>query len=318
VFTKIDKGVICNKTDTAGKKIYTKDMIETAIQAYLKTAPIGDRTRELYQHYLMAFAEWIYANDLDPEQVNLLNVTDYFDSHPTWSASTKHTAAATIREFYRYQFGKQHPVTLVKIKRVDPGPQRTLNEEELTALLGQIDTSTEQGVRDMAIVTLLVDTGLRASELCGIEMRRLDIKNKKLTVKIKGGSFGEAVFFEYTQHCLINWLTVRPLVADPENPFVFCSLKGKTPGQQFTRYGLRNFLNTLSRKAGIEVCSTHAMRRTFATLATEHGAPTRLVQVAGRWKSIRMVEVYTQRVNPEKIAPFSPVNHIMGMRQDPK
>ena len=144
------------------------------------------------------------------------------------------------------------------------------------------------------------------------------MKNRRLTVKIKGGSFGEAVFFEYTSHCLINWLSVRPMLADPENLFVFCAIKGKTPGQQMTRYGVRMLLNVLSKKADIELVSPHAMRRTFATLATEHGAPTRLVQVAGRWKSIRMVETYTQRVKPEKIAPFSPVNHVMGIKTEEK
>jgi site-specific recombinase XerD len=302
------------KTDNKVKKSYTKRMIEMAIHAYLKTSMLSDRTRELYRHYLLMFVDWMFKNKLDPEGVDLLNITDWFNEHPTWSASTKHTAAATIREFYRYQFGEQHPLTKVKVKRIDPGPQRTLTEEELAAVLGQIDTSSEQGIRNMAMITLMVDTGLRASEVCNIEMRRLDVKNKRLTVKIKGGNFGEAVFFEYTAHCLINWLSIRPMLADPENPFVFCAIRGKTPGHQMTRYGVRMLLNALSRKADIELVSPHAMRRTFATLATEHGAPTRLVQVAGRWKSIRMVETYTQRVKPEKIAPFSPVNHIMGLK----
>jgi hypothetical protein len=52
---------------------------------------------------------------------------------------------------------------------------------------------------------------------------------------------------------------------------------------------------------------------TFATLSTENGAPTRLVQLAGRWKDIRMVETYTRTLQPEKIKPFSVMNNIMGV-----
>ena len=53
------------------------------------------------------------------------------------------------------------------------------------------------------------------------------------------------------------------------------------------------------------------LRRTFATLATENGAPTRVVQVAGGWKSLRMVERYTQALKQDAIKPFSPVDRLM-------
>ncbi len=291
--------------------MYDKRMIEVEVRRFLQTVPLSPKTQYHYQHYICSFTWYCLDNGMNPEHVAPATVKEWFDTH-RWSSSTMHFAAAALRTFYRWKYGEAHPILAVRVRRVDPGPQRTLTAEEVSMLLSSINTRTEKGIRDLALLTLMIDTGLRASEVCDIEMRRLDIRNRKLTVRIKGGRWGEAVFFEYTANCLNNWLGIRPHIAEPYCDKVFCGIGGKTPGEAMTRFGIRTTVERLAKHAGIEHFSPHAMRRTFATLATEYGAPTRLVQLAGRWKDIRMVETYTRTLQPEKLKPYSVVNRLMG------
>jgi integrase len=58
-----------------------------------------------------------------------------------------------------------------------------------------------------------------------------------------------------------------------------------------TCFGLLYALLDVAEKAGVHGVTVHIMRRTFATLATEYGAPSRLVQAASRWKDISVVDL---------------------------
>lgn len=111
----------------------------------------------------------------------------------------------------------------------------------------------------------------------------------------------------------MRWLAIRPFIAEPACDHLIVSIGGKEPGKKMTRWGLRSTLERICKRAGVQGVSPHVMRRTFATLATENGAPSRLLQVAGRWKDIRMVETYTRTLQAEKIRPFSVVDRLMGL-----
>ncbi len=291
--------------------MYDKKVIDVEVQKFLATMPIGSKTQYHYRHYIVGFYWWCIDNGMNPEHITQVQVRQWFDEHH-WSSSTMHFAAAALHSYYKWKYGESHPVCSIRVKRVDPGPQRTLTEQEVEMLLSSINTRTEKGIRDLALLTLMIDTGLRASEVCNILMKKLDIRNKKLSVVIKGGRWGEAVFFDYTANCLNNWLGIRPHIADPDCETVFCGIGGKSPGESMTRFGLRTTVERLAKHAGIDHFSPHAMRRTFATLATEYGAPTRLVQLAGRWRDIRMVETYTKTLQADKLQPYSVVNRLMG------
>lgn len=288
-------------------------MYEIFLTEYLKTSTLSEKTRRNYRFYVDAFYAWARKHGLDPEKATPVMLATWIDHHPKWSDSTKYTATTAMRGFFHHRFGLNSPLADFRVKRADPGPQRTMDEEETSALLSQIDTSTRKGIRDLAILTLMLETGLRAEEAASAELKRLDLRKGKLDVRIKGGRWGEAQFFDYTANALANWLAVRPFVAETDQPWIFLSVGGRTPGKKITYCAIRTILNDLAAKADIAHISPHVIRRTFATLMIENGAPTRLVQAAGRWKDIRMVEVYTRTVNVSKIEPYSPVKKLLQL-----
>ncbi|WP_160317549.1 tyrosine-type recombinase/integrase [Ornatilinea apprima] len=288
-------------------------MIEAEVLKMLALTEMSTATKQSYEFYCRDFFRWWFENnpDLDPILVSVDDVMLWLSTHPKWTSSTKHIAGSALKKFYRWKYG-EHPLELLKIKRVDPGPQRTLDRGELLDVLSSIDTTTIGGIRDLAILSLMVDTGIRATEICNLEMDRLNLDKKRFTVKVKGGGIAEKLFFDYTGLCLRNWLVLRDEIVMKGVKNVFVSVGGKRPGTPLTRSGIRYLSKKMSALSGIARFSPHCLRRTFATLATENGAPSRVVQVAGGWKSIRMVERYTKALKPEAIAPFSPIDKLMN------
>lgn len=291
----------------------THTMIDIEIYRFLKTANLGELTGKTYRTYIERFYWYCQDNKIDPDKADAIHVHEWFKTKPHWSNSTQVYASASLRAFYSWKYGKAHPMMELKIKKRKPPPQRTLTGEEVLQVMASLDNSTYTGIRNLALITLMVDTGLRASEVCNVLLSKMDLKSCKLQVLIKGGEWGEAAYFDYTQDCIHRWLAIRPFVADPTCEYLICSIGGKVPGKKMTRYGLRSTLERICKRAGVHGVSPHVMRRTFATLATENGAPSRLLQVAGRWKDIRMVETYTRTLQAEKIRPYSVVNRLMGL-----
>ncbi len=278
-----------------------------AIEAYLSASTLAARTIALYRHYLNLYALG------GVEDVDLAGARQFLSAHPGWSASTRHSAAAALRGFCRWRYGAAHPVvTGLRSRRVNPGPQRTLSIDQLSRLMASF-SSSPAGVRNLALVTLAVDTGLRASELCALEVKHLHLEEGYLAVICKGGQWGFANFFEYSRSCLARWLAVRETCALPQTRTVFCSVK---EGKPLSRDGLRVIFRRLGQVAGIGPLSPHDLRRTFATLASQAGAPDRVIQVAGRWSSIAMVQRYTQALQGKALQPWSPVNRVMGIKPE--
>jgi integrase/recombinase XerD len=306
-----------NATQNSCFKDSDKKMIEDEISNFLrKQASLSDSTRTLYGRILNEFFVWIRLNHIHDRDFSLATDDDFFDfleEQTGWGDSYRYNAACAVKKFYRYKYGDSHPMASIRVRRAKPAPQRTMTWEELEKLLASFDTTTYKGIRDLAMATLMIDTAFRAAEVCRMDMKFLDLDTRSIMVRVKGGEWGQGVYFDYTDSCLRSWLAVRPLIAQPVVSSIFVSVGGLYPGTMITKDGLRSIFREWSKSCGIDLISPHVMRRTFATLASRSGAPSRIVQKAGRWKSITMVERYTQALNPEDLHPFSPINNLMGM-----
>lgn len=244
------------------------------------------------------------------------------DDHPTTAdlleyfagirlkANSKRRIVCSIKGYYLWLLGQASPAISIPIPRAEKRKQRTLSAEQALDLLASFDTSTPLGARNLAICILAIDAGLRSAELCRLTIGNLDLKKRTLLVVVKGGSEKGGVFGEETQRALAQWLAMRPPAKDDT---VFVSIRqGKAPAK-LTTHGLRALMRRWGANAGDGFkLSPHDLRRTFATLASQGGAPSRLLQVAGRWSDLSMVERYTPTITPEDFAPYSPVKRLMG------
>jgi site-specific recombinase XerD len=288
----------------------SQEEMHKLIEEFLDETAIGYRTIETYRVYLGYFSDFLDDKAIEPQEVTGTQVKRWLERQ-RWSDNTIRIAHVAIRSFIRHTYGEEHPFLRMKVRRVEDSPQRTLTEDQVRQLLNSIDVSGSTGIRNKAMLLLMLDTGLRASEVCSLAISKLNLEERSLRVKIKGGGWGTGVFTEYTKGWLEEWIKARENVAHSRVQNVFVSVKGIKPGTAITRDGLRSIFRKLGQRAGLGLISPHDMRRTFATLAIRNGAPTRLVQVAGRWKNIREVERYTRAIKAEDIAPYSPIGKML-------
>lgn len=283
------------------------------IERFFEQSNLSASTIETYNYYLRSLALWaesqgIACSDLTPDLFYR-----WLREHEHWSASCRSLATNAAKTFYRFSCGEDHPMTRIRARRPVSAPQRTLNLDQVSRLLWSLDTSTPKGIRNLALICLMLDTGLRASEICRLELKHLDIPSLSLNCLVKGGHWSERVFCGYSASCLVGWLPLRNEIAKPGVKTVFISVGSPKMGNPLTRTGLRTIFRELGKNAGLGLISPHDLRRTFATMATRAGAPSRIVQIQGDWSSPEMLARYTRALRPEDFAKYSPVLQVMGL-----
>jgi site-specific recombinase XerD len=237
-----------------------------------------------------------------------------------WSPATIKSAICACRAFFRWLRDEgvldKNPALALKVPRVPKRVQRTITVDELRAMLQVCDENTIKGRRDCALLNVLIDTGLRAAEVCRLRLADVDLERCEIVVVVKGGNQDLAHFGASTARAIEGWLEVR--TAAPGVETLFTSVGGGTPGMPLTTRGLRIIVKRIGDKAGVEGVSPHAFRRGFACIATEAGAPSRVVQLAGRWSDIRMVERYTAALRRGGLhRQWSPADRVNGEHDEP-
>lgn len=226
------------------------------------------------------------------------------------SDATIKLAVFAFRSYYRF-IGSDAAERL-PFKTPAQKKQRTLTWQQVETLLTSLDSSSVTGRRNLALIALMIDSGIRAAEVCQLRVDRVDLCEQMFYVVIKGGQESFGVFSQETANHLAAWLADRAHVAAPNCVTLFCNVSlNHFRGNALTPSGLRNIFAHLAQQAGLPKLSPHDLRRTFAVLASLRGAPSKLVMVAGRWHNLKMVDHYTQAITAKDFAPYSPIAGLM-------
>lgn len=137
------------------------------------------------------------------------------------------------------------------------------NEDHLRRLLAAAK-KTKHPKRDEAILLVMLDTGVRVSELCALTVGDVDLQAGTITVwEGKGGKARVLPIVPETRKALYVYLKERET---DEDESLFQSDRGATAGGGLTRHGMRFLIRRLSKAAGIQGvrCSPHTMRHTFS------------------------------------------------------
>jgi site-specific recombinase XerD len=297
------------------EKFAMLDEMLQSIDCFLDESNYAESTIVSYGYALRRFCAWLDGRGSEISAVDAGLLSKFLKSNkPMWSNNMQRLYGNAIKSFIRWSYGPDHPALRIKLPKDNAAPGRSLDSSQLEDLMVSFDTTRANGWRNLAMISIMVETGIRAIEVCRMEMRYLDIHKRKFDVLAKNQVWREGKFSENTSLYLDMWLSCRQNIAAKGCPNVFVGILGKTPGQKMTPGGLRAEF----RKYGIRSCvgklSPHDLRRTMATLLTEAGAPTRLVQKLGAWDDIRMVERYTQNLKTQDIEKYSPVVRALSIK----
>lgn len=289
------------------------------IDDFIAEKTLARTTETNYRRYLSRTFEWIDQCNLDFQTITVRQVKDWMDREK-FGNSAAHQLAVVLRQFAVWRYGESHPLTRLKVKHIEAPPQRTLTPKEVDRVFKFLETpgSAEcseklfndrlmwkaRRVRNLTIFSLFLDTGLRASELVNAELDNLHMEERYLQIFGKGRKWRKVIFSKSTAANLAEWLEIRKNYSCLGVRTVFISIGGKTPGEKLTRWGILTTLKRICRHAGIDGVSPHALRRSFATISIQNGAPTRLVQLQGGWSNLAMVERYTRKLEVDAFDRF--------------
>jgi site-specific recombinase XerD len=270
----------------------------------------SQKTIANYDHYLtrlVDFAGDIKVEDIDQELVrkwrlwlNRLgtNVSDELQ------ANTQNYHLIALRGFLKFCAKRNIPalppekIELARTVR----PQVTfLTPEELERLLAQPKPDTLPGLRDRAIVELLFSSGLRVSELVGLDRGHINLKHREFTIRGKGRKDRPVFVSEAAVHWLEAYLAKR----DDNLPALFVSYSGANKVDQSGNYrrltarSVQRMIAQYARLAGItKHVSPHTLRHSFATDLLMNGADLRSVQAMLGHSNIATTQIYTHVTDP--------------------
>lgn len=279
------------------------------IEKFLRNSAYSPQTIIQYRWHLRRIGAFLTVLekdwfDLDPELITR------FMQRQAWGDNMRAQSLQSARAMVGFYYGNDHPLFELPVRKPKPKPQRTLNEAEVRNLFRSLDRNRPHGIRNYAMVAVMLDTGIRATEVCNFELKHLDMEDRSFRIRTKGGSFRTKVFSDYTAEYLRNWLEIRSRHALPGVDTVFVGIGGNLPGTEMTTSGLRNIFKRIGKKANIRGLSPHVLRRTFATLSTIYGAPAVVLQKAGGWSDIKTMSIYTQAVPTRTIEQYLVTTHI--------
>lgn len=275
------------------------------IDDYLDSHDFADSTRDRYGRILARFFEEVE----DPGGIDAGDLLSWVRSNP-WGSSSRSVAVSIVKGFLSWRYGSGHPALSARVKAGRSKRQRSLDLDQVSDLLSIFDTSSPKGRRDLAMASLFLDTGLRVSEVARLDIRDLDLDRCRLQVIVKGGDWGDAVFSEITSNYLAAWIADRDLITPIKIRAVFVSTH-RNRGNPMKRASIGRLVRDWGKSIGIEL-SPHDFRRTFATISTRAGAPSRILQKAGRWRSPSMVDRYTRAITQDDFRNYFPVKVVMG------
>lgn len=272
--------------------------MNTEVENFLASFPYATRTKESYRPIL---EELITIPDLD--QLNASGLIDFI-TRPNWGNASQSVALFCSQKFLRWRHGSLHPALNARLKRIKPKPRRSLTRDKALEVLASFNPYKPTGARDLAIIAFGLDTGFRREELCTVKLEDISFDTNTAITLCKGGQYKAGVFSPETAHFLKSWLFFRKPADGVGNLFV-----NIFTGKALTGSGMGCMFKRLTKRLGFAI-SAHDLRSSFATLATFYGAPSRTVQVAGRWQSIEMVEHYTGNLQLEAIKPHLPITNL--------
>ncbi len=302
------------------KQLSLKEAIEKFLEYSEITKNQSAKTLENYRHYLarlMGFA----GKDLLIEKIDLELVHKYRlylnrlvdeNKAPLLTVKTQFYHLIALRAFLKFLIRQDYSTLAPEKIELGKMPDRTvdfLERDELAALFAAVDRNAVTGLRDYAILRMLYSTGLRISELVGLNKDQINLDTREFRVMGKGGKY-RIVFLSPEAAGAIDqyWRARRDEFAPA---FINHGRGGKVasrlePGAKvnenerkrlsptMVQYLIRNY----AKRAGlVKKVTPHKLRHSFATELLKNGADIRSVQEMLGHSSITTTQIYTHLTN---------------------
>lgn len=259
-------------------------------------------TAKAYYSDILGYLLWLA--DETCLNVNFSKVREYlhFIQKFDYKKTTIARKIASIRTFYKYLYRERlvetNPALNLNAPKRPKSLPKFLSPEEVEKILNGIKIDTPAGFRNRAILELLWATGMRVSELSGLNFGSLNLENNEITVFGKGAKERIVLVSDRAKTYLQRYIdTARSLVAkgfrlEPVTDSVPVFINNT--GYRLQDKTIRNVINDVVNSVELpKKVTPHMFRHSFATKLIENGADLRVVQELLGHASISNTQIYT-------------------------
>ena len=272
------------------------------------------RNYELYLSRILEFQnEYDSENDLRPEAITeewlrkyRLWLNRYRTAHgKNLTVMTQNYHLIALRGFLKYLAKRKIPSldpVLVELPKTHRAQVTFLYVDEINRIVDEIPLDTEDGLRDRAIFELLFSTGLRVSELVGLNRENVNLARREFMVRGKGQKDRPVFISQTAADAVKDYLDERKDTL----PALFLNNSRNQPMagtngdyRRLTPRSIERIINKYVRAAGITKHVTpHTLRHSFATDLLTNGADLRSVQSLLGHSNISTTQIYTHVTDP--------------------
>ena len=277
---------------------------------------LAKNTLNSYRQDLAGFADWLWQNrHIDMLETVEGDIQGYIALRfPQSKPRSISRLIASLRRFYRYALRESlvsaDPTIRIETPKLPRSLPKSLSEEDVERLIEAPDTNTDLGLRDRAMLETLYATGLRVSELVGLQVTELSLSDGVVRVTGKGSKTRLVPLGEQAVEWLMRYLAEgRPAILQRRlNDHLFVTQRGDGMTRQAFWYLIKRY----AAHAGITASlSPHVLRHAFATHLLNHGADLRVVQMLLGHADISTTQIYTH-VARERLKQLHQTHHPRG------
>lgn len=275
---------------------------------------LAQGTIDSYLRSLRDLARWLDVNDMpvdvegvEPEHLRAFLVavrerTSPGNTHKDWR---------NLRVFFNWCVREQErtppsPVDRVEEPKVAKKELDVFTDDEVRALFRVCGGASFEDRRDLAILMIFADNGMRVSGMAGLrytpgddKTNDVSLKHKRLRIRLKGGDIHWAPIGKRTTSTLDRYLRLRAKRPYADSPWLWLPVTARatrTGDYRLTVSGIEQMVERRGKEAGITYCQPHKFRRYFAT--TYEGDSLEKKRIGG-WNSLEMVEHYSSAAGDE-------------------
>ncbi|EGI72320.1 site-specific tyrosine recombinase XerD [Pseudoalteromonas sp. SR43-6] len=275
------------------------DYLETFLDSLYLEQGVSENTLSAYRSDLDKFCLFLKGENL--MTVTGLDIESYLAHRVDLGLKPRSTARSisALKRFYQYfvreKIISDSPMLNIAQPKAGQSLPKTLSEAEVEALLNAPNTEEAMGLRDKAMLELLYATGLRVSELVGLRMEQINLRQAVVFVKGKGNKERLVPLGEEAMYWLEQFLKGgRAQMIKHATDFVFPSKRGVGMTRQTFWHRIKHYAILASVESPL---SPHTMRHAFATHLLNHGADLRVVQMMLGHSDLSTTQIYTHVAN---------------------
>jgi len=216
----------------------------------------------------------------------------------TYSKSTIARKLATIRSFYKFLVKRNYvsgnPATTIRTPKQEKKLPKFLGIEDIKRLLNTPPANVWLGARDRAMMEVLYSTGVRVSELVGLNMDDVDFLGEVIHIRGKGKKERICPIGSSAMQSIQNYIEFRNRRLANDSAFDSKVLFANKHGKRLSTRSVRRKMDKYLLAAGLDpAISPHTLRHSFATHMLNNGADLRSVQELLGHQSISTTQIYT-------------------------